>query len=468
MPPRAFHVDAFEAEAGEVLAATQMHVAGTVDRKRVCPRIVFVYLETEAGAHVQLSFDKDYFDEGRARFDMWTSLIVSGVRLEATGYPGRSEKGRKCLFPSFVRIKHIPCLRNSLLRAAMLRQSGLLGSDELGGWQWPVAAIDLVAHHLEGLDLDAAGESPSSDDGCADAGEGQPRARLHHAVRRARDLIATELGNRPRQRAQRLTAEELTVLTCLQENASFVAKPLPVGAVQDLGAADPLHGLRGGLAADAARRAYIENKKRPQVMWVLSRVHDLIARRGATFRHIVDVGGGRCDLAVALAASFPQTLVTVYERNVRALEHGAERQRALSLSNLSLVGGDMDAWAMRGSFDFLIGLHACGTLSDDILQRASEASAAFLVATCCFGGMASFEDKAGTLAHTGDWRTLARMADSPQADVSERAMAALNRARMANVGSSREGGNNAWTELVCFPCSWSSKNQVIVGDANGP
>ncbi len=154
---------------------------------------------------------------------------------------------------------------------------------------------------------------------------------------------------------------------------------------------------------NSARKNYIKLKKKPQIEWMLQKIADLIeARRSAglikagqraptksscshqeptaqaptskelhstswlpssylssssipetepsggdgndgapAVAHLVDVGGGRGDLAIAAAATLPNVRVTVVDLNKASLEAGRTRAAELQLGNIEFVLGDL-------------------------------------------------------------------------------------------------------------------------------
>ena len=106
--------------------------------------------------------------------------------------------------------------------------------------------------------------------------------------RRVGGEIGGGSGPAERNEAQQLAAEvaqplepslELTALPCEGEHLASARGPL-------------------------SRAEYLHGKKRPQILWLLQRV----ARWDPPPRHILDLGGGRGDLALALAQRHPYAM----------------------------------------------------------------------------------------------------------------------------------------------------------------
>jgi SAM-dependent methyltransferase len=134
------------------------------------------------------------------------------------------------------------------------------------------------------------------------------------------------------------------------------------------------------------------------------------ARRGRPFAHILDVGGGRGDLALALAQRFA-TKVTVVDRNATSVAAGQARAEAWNPAacrdgQIHFVVADFQAYATSNResagqsvdhaslsmpppsppVDLVVALHACGDLSDAALHHATHTlhGCSFLICPCCY------------------------------------------------------------------------------------
>ena len=269
--------------------------------------------------------------------------------------------------------------------------------------------------------------------------------------------------------------------------------------------------------ADWRRLRYIDQKKQPQVQWMCARIVALLAemrrhhRRRCDgkeekeeepwrcTRHIVDVGGGRGDLALAVAAAVPaDCVVCVVDTNAESLEAG--RQRAAEaglLPRMRFVCDRIENVAPRLHCDLVIGLHACGGLSEYALRLAVAQRASFLVCTCCFNShptlavltrptaAAGAPDTADGVADAATSllppldvvRALCAVAERKTAEADDacaRAMHAVNALRLARVAAlfARTHGAAAHVELcqTQFDRRWSGANCVVCGLVvrNGP
>jgi hypothetical protein len=169
--------------------------------------------------------------------------------------------------------------------------------------------------------------------------------------------------------------------------------------------------------SDERRIAYVDQRKRPQVLWMLGLIRRLVgcddnvvstnfddaAQNVATDAnaprviHFADIGGGRGDLANAVAAFFAQphipfsAHVTVMDVNQSSLDAGRERAAAANLgSSMSFVLCDLSdekqvaALLSTQRFDLVFGLHCCGGLAETAVELALTSRASFCVSTCCF------------------------------------------------------------------------------------
>ena len=234
-------------------------------------------------------------------------------------------------------------------------------------------------------------------------------ARAKRAKRRALAAWTKYLrGMDPRRRrlrASRVNNAEWNALATVEAmpcSTTYAVREFPyelpsVEAIEHeiaCGALDPHKNLPKD--ADWKRLRYIEQKKQPQVQWMCVRILALLeemrrrsARNGSgdvCTRHIVDVGGGRGDLALAVAAAVPDDcVVCVVDTNAESLHAGRERAKQEHLSHkMKFICDRIENIYRTLHCDLVIGLHACGGLSEFALRLAIEQQASFLVCTCCF------------------------------------------------------------------------------------
>jgi hypothetical protein len=106
---------------------------------------------------------------------------------------------------------------------------------------------------------------------------------------------------------------------------------------------------------------------------------------------ILDICGGRGDLALVLGNEFPSSTVTIMDKNKQGLMQAEYRADMLGLKNV--VTSEIDLFdpnlSTNGSWDIVIGLHACGQLTDIVLENFKHKCSHLFIATCCFGKMSS-------------------------------------------------------------------------------
>ena len=134
---------------------------------------------------------------------------------------------------------------------------------------------------------------------------------------------------------------------------------------------------------------------------MIRRLMDLRRDSDAKTLHLVDVGGGRGDLALGVALTFGERVrVSVLDVNIRSLEAGRERAVASGLTNISFYECDIEdkeavarccnagaaaaAHTTSVQIDVVFGLHCCGGLSEAAMDLALSSGAAFAICSCCF------------------------------------------------------------------------------------
>lgn len=203
------------------------------------------------------------------------------------------------------------------------------------------------------------------------------------------------------------------------------------------------------------RQEYLESKKHPQIAWFL---HRLQSFPGRPIRHVLDVGGGRGDLAIALAVGLgPETQVTVVDMNESSLEAGRGFAEQCGVaSQMEWICSDFSSFISRESpfgsrieqpVDMVVALHACGNLSDMAMDFAVRQNASFLICPCCYSKMAN-----PTIASR-----FAEMSERP--DLSRRGMHVVNSTRYWDVLAQ----NSYYILLEEYSRGWSSRNMVLVG-----
>ena len=230
---------------------------------------------------------------------------------------------------------------------------------------------------------------------------------------------------------------------------------------------DTLLSSRGNLK----RSDYIHGKKHPQVEWMVSR----IKRMGLSPRHILDVGGGRGDLATKCALAFPNAIVTVVDKNAASLEAGKEYSSLLHgiSQRMSFLNADFFRYMKDTAFylppnhppvDLVVALHACGDLSDLALDFAQKRNVSFVICPCCYNkrlvpeyGPPWHKLLGDKLSHTQ------RIAESEIRTESLRAMTIINSLRLHSYYGAELSDTRPNLSMDTFSATYSLRNVVLVG-----
>ena len=168
--------------------------------------------------------------------------------------------------------------------------------------------------------------------------------------------------------------------------ASWKPFPFRYGEVTIPSFCDPLLNIPN--PEDRKRQHYIVTKKVPQIKTMVSLAHAVVELRTRKEHPIgiVDVGGGRGDLAIALAASFgKRAFVTVLDVNKKSLLAGKARAGSAGLKNVRFEECSIeDAPKRVDAVDLVVGLHCCGGLAEAAAAFAVAKRASFTICCCCF------------------------------------------------------------------------------------
>jgi len=255
------------------------------------------------------------------------------------------------------------------------------------------------------------------------------------------------------------------------------------------------------------RREYLHDKKWPQIRWLVKRLDPILQHvrqkkvETQKYIEILDVGGGRGDLAVAVAEAFGDVRVTVVDLNEQSLEGGRVYYQSRKPSTetddrVVFVCGDFADYAKSSiRFDVVTAWHACGDLSDYALEFAIEkhkANAnAFVICPCCYTKryIESFEPKwigdyqqqqqqqcvpctSSSTPNTtsNDIRTVQKLAEiNERPEITHRAMGLINTMRLRSLlklsSQNQEGQQQPTFDITLeeYDLSYSSKNLVLVG-----
>jgi hypothetical protein len=282
---------------------------------------------------------------------------------------------------------------------------------------------------------------------------------------------------------------------------------------------------------DIKRQKYINDRKRPQIKWMIQRIDRLLLNKKYKVNenvHLVDIGGGRGDLAMAVAAFFKsneslgklsssndksssnilncrKVYVTVIDMNQSSLDAGRIRASSAGLGDtMSFVLCDVtDSVQVRSlltssNVDLVFGLHCCGGLTEAAIELSIVAQCSFCVCSCCFssnpelstlsrradqmtelkcgtsssnydGGGGSSSSNANTL-HAEDRKIVSSLASNThQMEGYRRAMRAINAMRLsaATVAfqeAEKEGRKMLVTRQEMFSPKFSMQNRVLIGE----
>ena len=399
-----------------------------------------------------------------------TELLRPGILLSLSGCPGRTRKGQTSLFADGFAVKGVtpaasPSLLATLLSCAL---AGVVRRKDVSRW----------LHVTEG-ELDAV----------LDADVTNEAGRRSFCSRRARFL---RLGreHRARRRQRSLTAEEHRALEAFQgwgELLRNCTAPLPedcaAPVLASLGHVDPVANLGG---ARPHLEVFSKNKKRPQVQAMTRLVSELrqlahdansVTDEGSV--DVVDVGGGRGDLAMAVAALLGAR-VSVVESFAPSAYQGQHRARELNLAvdfRISSAVSLSSQLEEQERSPIVMALHACGGLTDVALEACAKLRLPFCICPCCYASQPQLRSR--PLAPQEQvLQGLAESNDLPR-DVSQMAAFGINGLRLRHLDPLREGSKSSdhpdflaltpqlppsWiVRVYTFPREWSSRNLVLWG-----
>eukprot|EP00547_Thalassionema_nitzschioides_P013576 CAMPEP_0194249970 /NCGR_PEP_ID=MMETSP0158-20130606/21850_1 /TAXON_ID=33649 /ORGANISM="Thalassionema nitzschioides, Strain L26-B" /LENGTH=519 /DNA_ID=CAMNT_0038986633 /DNA_START=42 /DNA_END=1601 /DNA_ORIENTATION=- len=241
------------------------------------------------------------------------------------------------------------------------------------------------------------------------------------------------------------------------------------------------------------RIGYMMKKKQPQIQWMLDRIQRLSSNMPHSknnIKHIVDVGGGRGDLGIAMALAF-DVHVTIVDLNESSLRAGQECAEKVGVADhMSFVhanfydfvqkynnarSNDDPIQTVLPKVDLVVALHACGDLSDLALSFATETlcRCPFLICPCCYTKrFFSSPPNDFTPSWYRHWQTpeerqvisrLAELNDLPH--VRDRAIRIINSMRIVECRNDDE--DDDWSSsfrLEEYENKLSLRNVVLVGD----
>jgi len=470
-------------------------------------------------------------------------LLVVGSVVACVGHPGRTSRGVLSVYATaleLLRVAPTPFAIQRVVEATLATPSLLSESEAMQALQLDAVALDALCRDF------ARGA----------AHEGAARAFWKAAVARGRALRGAPAVRVRAERPPRFGARELRALARGEACAAAASRgrwgvvaDAPGDVTLKFGKLHPKFNLPSGKANDVQRLRYANEKKAPQIRWMVQRVKEVVAAQGWAVRgltaasasrtragdddgngdgprrvaplRILDVGGGRGDLALVLAKALPRCLakgvrctVTVVDVNAPSLAAGAKRAALNGLDATKIIFAQRDVRelaaelvAQPDAYDVVVGLHACGGLSDAILALiATQRRCGFVVCTCCFCAnsalaeegaaavlpwWALLEADAPPLQHQQEMsqevppqemvlqvppqqlsvlhakRVLCQIAETnANRELSRRAMRAINTLRLAqHEARSGDGGGGHALRLMAFDEAFSPRNLVLIGAA---
>ena len=431
--------------------------------------------------------------------------------LNVCGKLGHTRSGQVSLFASSLGLDSLPPEPSAILKAARLVACSALSMSTVAA-ATGAAAEEMDAIVRAVIEEDEAGgmqaEMEERDVGDVDDTMvcfGCEEPALTTAASLARQL-STRLrsGCVRSHRPPRFSATELGFLDCVGarwsatdwrvEISTNLAPESRISACLQ-GALDPENGLPADLpAADSeVRRAYLREKKVPQLRWMLWHVEQLLAARSSPQTRILDLGCGKGDLALLLAASMPERVVLGIDTNKAAIAAAQRRAATAGLSNAHFTCGDARTLLQQDSMgdsvgdlvggtrwqaangegslsdlrgvDALVALHACGGLSDTALAIAAQFGASALVCSCCFNKHRRMSPAADWGLQESEKDVLCRMADCVDPTISaeaRRVVGGMRLARASAISKSAHGRRMVkQTRIYTFPEAFSRQNFVL-------
>jgi hypothetical protein len=294
-------------------------------------------------------------------------------------------------------------------------------------------------------------------------------------------------GNTSRAKVPSLSPSDASLLSTASEHFNppkpfHIASPLP-----SIIPSEPTLNLEN-ISLDApsnhgskSRGEYFLNKKIPQLYTLISLLPPPPDDRGMK---VLDVGGGRGDLVMNILdyykRSFPlrknlDDVVYVNDNNAASLD--TIGLNSDFKNSIKLISADFNTFSIPDSasdgFDVTLALHACGSLSDLVLQRAfSFTKTKIIIVPCCYSKCraergsdflaAAANDNDNEDKNRFDLARICQLCErNDDADTSSKAMAIINELRVRLCRTS-SGADWEW-EVRTFDREISPKNYVLVG-----
>jgi SAM-dependent methyltransferase len=237
-----------------------------------------------------------------------------------------------------------------------------------------------------------------------------------------------------------------------------------------------------------------ETKKLPQIEWMCLKIQDILRNHpdyGKRKLSILDVGGGKGLLAHYLSCMIENVEIHVVDISAGAVANGMKKAvrsqkrkdiRPLSMVNFQLADASSSKLAEVDA-DVVVGLHACGHLTDIALAHAVERRASFVIVPCCFNSNSHLtipkdDPNPRTLVHEWleipepHWSHLKHLAEL-QGNVAAsslgmhlmcavRAHSVKKKLYQASTGDGKRNPH-VHVEILSFPIEFSTRNMALVG-----
>ena len=482
-----FHFDSrpWQLVAGE-LSTSCVTCCGKVARRRSMGGFEFLDLMDDSGS-LQVAVDRSVQQQSIHPLALQI-LSRRGSGIEVDGVLGRTRSGELSLFASALRLRQLPPEPAALLKAARLIACAALDLPTVSAALGMTDELEL-AELVHALEVDCTSSYSALE---ADS-----------LARRLSGRLRATAGAARRERPPRFASAELRLLESMGMHHSewrveACEELAPATEVASLlsGALAPERGLPPNLsAADAqVRLAYLHEKKVPQLRWMLRQARLLLlegALEGGSAAHsasrgkVVDLGCGKGDFTLLLAAAMPMCSILGIDTNRGAITAANARAAAAGLSNVAFSctdaaellrsPADPDAALLQATLhgglggepiSLLVALHACGGLSDLALSLAARCGASCLVATCCFNKHRVLSPATGWALSEAQKDTLCRMADCVEPTIACAARRVIGNLRLAGFRASQRADRTlVYAGIRTFPAAFSRQNVVLAGKA---
>lgn len=101
---------------------------------------------------------------------------------------------------------------------------------------------------------------------------------------------------------------------------------------------------------------------------------------------VVDFCGGGGHLSLVVAYLFPNVTVYLVDRNSVSLAISRQRKKTLGLNNFIIEQADIFEWK-SSPFQLGLAIHACGPLTDMVMEKCIAQNASYILIPCCFGSI---------------------------------------------------------------------------------